>query len=298
MGADRSHLNEVARALLDGSDENRILAIEEGSWIPYQRAVEILQRMEELLNYPRVTRMPNMLLVAPSNNGKSSILKRFMFRFPTDPNIAGDAIVAPVVLVEAPSTPDTDDLYCRILQALSVPYKPSAKVKEKYHQVKTLFLTIGVRMLIIEEIQHLIAGSLNKQRDFRNAIKSLSNETQVVIVASGIEDAFNAFNTDEQLSSRFVPEFLPKWRLNQELGSLLMTLERRTPLKQPSGLADTALAQKILWLSEGTIGDICDLVKMAAIGAIRNGDERISVELLDAIRWTPPSKRRQRPPMM
>lgn len=68
------------------------------------------------------------------------------------------------------------------------PYKPTASSHEKYAQVKRLFRELRVKMLIVDEIHHLIAGSLNRQREFRNAIKSLSNETKVSLVVLGIEE--------------------------------------------------------------------------------------------------------------
>ncbi|MFZ6820557.1 TniB family NTP-binding protein [Undibacterium sp. Ji22W] len=64
------HLNDAALDLIGRTDEQRIYAIREGSWLGYKDAKRILARMEELLNYPRITRMPNILLVAPSFNGR------------------------------------------------------------------------------------------------------------------------------------------------------------------------------------------------------------------------------------
>ncbi|MDD5544885.1 MAG: TniB family NTP-binding protein [Acidobacteriia bacterium] len=297
--ADRfPHLSKKAAEQAVLSAEERIEIIRLGSWIPYQRAEEILARMEDLLAHPKITRMPNMLLVGASNNGKTSILERFRTRHATKENETGEESVVPVVSVEAPGTPDVEDLYRRILDALFAPYRPSSPAKDKYHQITALFPRLGVRLLVIDEIHHLIAGSLNRQREFRNAIKSLGNETQVCIVAAGIEDAFNAFNTDPQLSNRFVPEILPKWSLDGEFARLLKTLEHRTPLREPSNLADSAMAQKILWMSEGTIGDTSDLVKATAIAAIRQGTERITVELLDKLGWVQPSLRSRRPPQL
>lgn len=72
------HLNDTARALIGQPDKARVYAIRAGAWLGYKDAKRVLERMEELLEYPRITRMPNMLLVAPSFNGKTSILKRFM----------------------------------------------------------------------------------------------------------------------------------------------------------------------------------------------------------------------------
>ena len=287
------HLNDAARALIGHSDKARIYAIREGSWLGYRDAERILERMEELLEYPRITRMPNMLLVAPSFNGKTSILKRFMSMHEPDLDPAGEVTICPVVMVEAPPKPDISDFYTRILDALLTPYKPTASVQEKYSQIKRLFRQMEVRMLIVDEIHHLIAGSLNRQQEFRNALKSLGNETMISIVAAGIEDAYNAFNTDPQMSSRFTPEELPTWRANNEFGSLLATLELRAPLKHPSNLKDPQMMLAIHTRSEGTLGDMCDLVKELAVDAIRTKSEQITLDRITTLRWIPPSKRKQ-----
>jgi Bacterial TniB protein len=287
------HLNSTASALMEKSDPERIRAIREGSWIPYPRALEILATMEDLLDHPRITRMPNMLLVAPSFNGKTSILKQFAEKHPATVDPLAEATECPVVLIESPSKPDVGDFYNRILQKLMAPYKPTASIAEKCHQVKQLFETLKVRVLVIDEIQHLIAGGLIKQREFRNALKSLGNETQISIIAAGIEDAFNAFNTDPQMSSRFTPAILPRWQLDMTFGQTMATIEKRTPLRNPSGLKANALMHAIWSRSQGMLGDICDLTKSAAIDAIRKGTEQITVAQIKELAWTPPSERRK-----
>jgi hypothetical protein len=286
------HLNDAARALIDATDAVRIKSIQSGTWLGYARAKEILARMEELLQYPRITRMPNILLVAPSFNGKTSILERFLGMHPVDLDATAEVTTCPVLMVESPSTPDVSAFYSRILDALMAPYKPTAAPQEKNSQIKVLFRQLSVKMLIIDEIHHLIAGSMNKQRDFRNALKSLGNETKIVIVASGIEDAYNAFNTDPQMSSRFTPEVLPLWKADAPFGTLLATLEKRTPLKKPSNLKSPEKMQAIHDRSEGTLGDMCDLFKELAIDAIRSGTEEITLKQINTLGWLPPSKRK------
>ena len=288
-----SHLSEAAKAMAERSDEERIYAIREGTWLGYKDAKRILARMEDLLNYPRITRMPNMLLVAPSFNGKTSILKRFLSLHQPDLDPTNEITICPVVMVESPPKPDISDFYTRILDALMSPYKPTASPSEKYAQIKRLFRQMEVKMLIVDEIHHLIAGSLNRQQEFRNALKSLGNETMVTIVAAGIEDAYNAFNTDPQMSSRFTPEELPLWKANNEFGSLLATLEMRMPLRHASTLKDPAMMLAIHTRSEGTLGDMCDLVKELAVDAVRSKTERITLERINNLQWVPPSKRKQ-----
>lgn len=286
------HLNEAAVALINESDAARIKAIQSGTWLGYPRAKEILARLEELLEYPRITRMPNMLLVAPSFNGKTSILERFIETHPIDLDSTAEVTTCPVLMVESPPTPDVSAFYTRILDGLMALHKPTAGVQEKNSQVKLIFKQLGVKMLIIDEIHHLIAGSMNKQRDFRNALKSLGNETKVVIVAAGIEDAYNAFATDPQMSSRFTPEVLPLWKANKDFATLLVTLEKRTPLKRASNLKSPEIMQAMHDRSEGTLGDMCDLFKKLAIDAIRKGTEEISLNQINQVDWLPPSKRK------
>lgn len=286
------HLTTEARKLLDEPNEVRIRHIRGGTWVAYPRAKRVIARLEELLAYPRVTRMPNMLLVAPSFNGKTSILEHFTGLHPPDLDPLGESSVCPVIMVEAPSTPDASALWSRILDALMAPYKPTASKDQKYAQVKLLIRSLGVRMLIVDEIHHLISGGKIRQQEFRNALKSLGNETKIVIVAAGIEDAYNAFASDPQMSSRFTPEQLPLWKADLDFGGLLSTMERRTPLRKPSNLKDPVKMQEIHIRSEGTLGDACDLFKELAVDAVKTGAEEITLEQIKRLPWVPPSKRK------
>ena len=243
--------------------------------------------------HPRITRMPNMLIVAPSFNGKTSILEHFLSLHPPDLDPDGEKTICPVIFVESPSTPNVSDFYTRILDALMAVFKPTAAIQDKNSQIKRLFKQLDVKMLILDEVHHLIAGSMNRQKDFRNALKSLGNETKVVIVVAGIEDAYNAFATDPQMSSRFTPEELPLWRADNNFGSLLATLERRTPLKKPSNLKDPNKMLAMHTKCEGTLGDMCDLFRELAVDAIRNKAEEITLERIGTIHWVPPSRRKQ-----
>lgn len=291
------HLSKSARETAKLPDDQRILAIKTGAWITYTRAKQLLDQMEDLFDHPRIVRMPNMLIVGPSNNGKTQILRRFEDNHKPDPNPEGDYSIVPVLFVEAPSRPDIGAFYDKILEAVWQPYSIRAKEPDKEREVKKVLRSIQLKVLMIDEIQHIIAGSQTKQREFRNSLKSLGNELQISIICAGVNEAFNAFNTDEQLSNRFEPELLPKWSLNNEYGDLLESFERRLPLKTPSNLrGNPALAQKVLWMSEGILGEIHEVLKRSAILAIKNKSEQITLDIVEKIRWTQPSKRKSMPP--
>jgi hypothetical protein len=291
------HLSKAASQTADLPDDQRILAIKTGTWITYTRAKQLLDQMEELFNHPRIIRMPNMLIVGPSNNGKTQILRRFEQNHKPDPNPDGDYSIVPVLFVEAPGKPDIGAFYDKILEAVWQPYSIRAKDSDKEREVKKVLRSIQLKVLMIDEIQHIIAGSQAKQREFRNSLKTLGNELQVSIICAGVNEAFNAFNTDEQLSNRFEPEFLPKWSLDNEYGDLLESFERRLPLRKPSNLrGNPALAQKVLWMSEGILGEIHEVLKRSAILAIKNKSDQITSDTLEKIHWTQPSKRKVMPP--
>lgn len=292
-----AHLHNKARLQLELTDPERIRIIQAGSWMALDHAKQALERMEELLAYPRVTRMPNMLLVGPSFSGKTSIIEHFLELHPPDIDPEAEVTVCPVVVVEAPPKPDISDFYSRILDALGSPYKPTAPSSEKYSQIKRLFRQLDVHILVVDEIHHLIAGSMNRQREFRNALKGLGNETKVCIVAAGIEEAYNAFNADSQMSSRFQPFVLPKWKAGEQMGTLLATLEHRMPLQLPSNLRSVEMMMEIDNRAEGPLGDVCDFVRAAGVDAIRKGTEQITLEQLKNLDWVPPSKRKRYPKM-
>lgn len=295
MSAKYPHLLVQAGELADAADDVRIRAIQAGGWIGYPRAREVIDQMEALLNHPPIERMPNLLLVGPTNNGKTQILSRFLARHPPTPDPAGDITLTPVVLVAAPPTPDIGDLCVRILEFVGAPYREIGTPAERIRTVKRILGRLQTRLLLIDDIQHMLSGGPVKQREFRNAIKDLGNALKMSIVAAGIEEAYTVFATDPQLSNRFPVETLPVWRLDIETGRFLSTLECQLPLRNPSGLKAPELLQQIVFMSEGPIGEMHSVVKLAAIHAIKNGREAITLELLKTLRWTPPSQRRGRP---
>lgn len=66
-----SHLTQAAQDVAMLSDEERIRHIRSDRWIAYTRAHKALERLEELLTWPKKQRMPNLLMIGPTNNGKS-----------------------------------------------------------------------------------------------------------------------------------------------------------------------------------------------------------------------------------
>ena len=257
------HLNEAAQAMLRLPDKDRLQTIRQARWIGYSRAKELLNKFDGLLNHPRVQRMPNLLVVGETNNGKSVLVNRFQHLHPASENRPGEGVMVPVLLIQAPPVPDELRFYHSILEALASPYRPHESAAKKMPQVLRLLRTIGLRMLIIDEIHHILAGHISKQQQMLNVLKYLGNELQIPLVGVGTKDALRAIQTDPQMANRFEPAALPRWDLNREFLMLLASFERVLPLRKPSRLWEQPLAARLLALSEGTIGELSSLLAAA-----------------------------------
>lgn len=95
MSAIERQLSKRALELLDASDEERLIHIEKPVFFPYKHASDILEEMEDLLIHPKTNRMPNLLIVGRSDNGKTEILKEFLKRHPAEDRPEFDSVFAP-----------------------------------------------------------------------------------------------------------------------------------------------------------------------------------------------------------
>jgi hypothetical protein len=287
-------LDAAARAVIESSDEARLQWLLQPRWIGYTKAQRALERLERLLHHPPMQRMPNLLLIGQTNNGKSTITQHFVDRYPPDDNPAGEAVHAPVMAIQTPQVPTEHRLYEELLDAVYAPYRPRHSVSQKLKQVRVIFRHVNVRLLILDELHHILSGRVEQQRVFLNTLKFLGNDLQIPIVGVGTVDALRAVQTDPQLANRFQVFALPTWTLDQEFRKLLASFERVLPLRRPSQLHRKAIAADLLALSEGTIGDLASVLNLAAEAAIRTGHERIERALLRELDWEPPSTRRHR----
>ncbi|MDD3596022.1 TniB family NTP-binding protein [Sulfuricurvum sp.] len=282
MKIDSAHLERLhpnTREMLMSADEDRIAYLNADKWIPYPVAEQVLAKMDRLIKLPKKLRMPGMLIVGEANSGKSSIVGEFCRMYtPIDHE---ESINFPIINVLVPRGPDLDGFYGEILDQLMAPYPSSARTAKKEGLVRYYFERVGVRMLIIDEVHHILSGPIVKQKQFMNAIKNLSSHMQIPIVLVGIKDALQAVDTDSQIKSRFPATLLPQWQDNSiDYIRLLMSIESLLPLKKASGIYERKMAMEIHRRSNGYIGEMFDLINAAADFAITTGSEKITVKEL------------------
>jgi hypothetical protein len=288
--SETAHLHELTKDYLHRSDEERIALIEQGCWIGYPRAQAILKKLEDLVRHPRVVRMPNLFIVGDSNNGKTDLVQHFLNQHPAQENPHGEHITAPVMYVQAPPSPSEAGLYAEILTNLFERI-PAASPEARRARTISVLEGVQLKVLVIDELHNLLAGSKTKQLQLWNALKYLGNELRISIVGCGTGDLARAAAIDPQIQNRFTPVLLPKWGIDKEFRQLLMSFERTLPLRNPSNLHEITLANKIHAMSEGTIGETWALLKRAAIYAVQHGDEQITAGVLNKSGYISPSDR-------
>lgn len=294
------YLLPAVESLLLLDDALRIEHIEKDHWIGYPRAEQALDKLNHLFNHPKRNRMPNLLIVSPTNNGKTMLIHKF-FRdhFPDRAKEVVDdediLLETPVICMQMPSAPDIKRFYLALMDKIDTDNhmrgwsKFSSFEPSIYREMKTF----NTRMLIIDEIHNMLSGSYRQQIEFLNVLRYIGNEVKIPIVCVGTKDAYLAIRSDPQLENRFEPFPLPLWKPGNDFLTLLASFISVMPLKKYSHLNNPDISEYILSKSEGVIGEMATIIRRAAILAINTKQEFIDLGILESIDYRSPSERRQ-----
>ena len=277
------NLTPEAFEYLSKSGEERIIYCKKDHWIGYGSAAKLVEILEDKFLDPPQMRHEGLLIYGDSNNGKTAILKRMYELHKTKLDYVtkdGEAIYEiPIIYFQAPTVPDESRLYSLILDELCVPQNRIEKVAIKANLAKHHLNKLGTRMILIDEIHSALRGNLNKQRTFIDDLKQLSNSLSLTIVLAGTREAYSALSIGNETSTRFPALELPRWNNDKKFRSFVATYERCLPLKKASNMAENhELINKLFYNSEGLIGKTVNLLKKAAIKAIKSKREYITVD--------------------
>nr|WP_176704859.1 TniB family NTP-binding protein [Arthrobacter sp.]AXV46245.1 ATP-binding protein TniB [Arthrobacter sp.] len=288
---DLSHLQPSAQVLSRLPDAERVQRIGSDRWIGYERAVEALDRLDSMFEWPSKQRMPNLLLIGPTNNGKSMIIEKFARQH--RPVSGPDAEHIPLLIVQMPSDPSVPRFYTALLAAMGAPLQPRQRIGDLERLAIELLRRTGVRMLVIDELHNVLAGRDASRREFLNLLRYLGNELRIPLVGVGTREAYLAIRSDDQLENRFEPFSLPRWVEGDQTASLLASFASSFPLRSPSPIATEDMARYLLARSEGAVGELTRLLTEAAAAAVECGEESINHTSLSLAEYTGPTERRR-----
>jgi hypothetical protein len=241
-----------------------------------------LARLEDLLAYPPRDRMPCLLLYGDTGMGKTKIIRKFLRDHPATFDRATGVTTMPVVAMQMPAEPIERDIYGELLVSLGAPGPIDGATHRQKEVCRGLLRSMGARMLIIDEIHAMLAGSFRQQRVFLNAIRFLANDLKAPLVCAGTDLARQSLLTDPQLAERFEALHLRRWTNDRFLTQLLTSLGALLPLRRPSALETTAVRKRVLELTDGVTVRIFRLIETVAVQAIHSGAECITKDSFEA----------------
>lgn len=280
--SDLSHLAEDYRERAMWANKERIAWIRMDRWLGFPKAETVRKTLDAMLRYPPRTRMPCLLIYGQTGMGKSRIVERFEAENPRGFNDTTGTATLPVVAVQLPPQPTDGEFYGEVLEKLGAGFAGRGDVQRARQLTRRIMGQVGARMLILDEINHMLACTPRQQRVFLNTLRYLANDLQIPLVCTGNHEARAALLTDAALAERFDAVELVRWQNDEPFRLLMVTLSAILPLRKPSQLEEERCRTAILDLSDGNTGRIFRLVETLAVRAIETGTERIEVGDLDA----------------
>ena len=271
------HLDVRYRRYAERPDDERVAWIKADRWIGFDQAEAAITRLNTLLAYPPRDRMPCLLIYGDTGMGKTKIIRKFERSHPATFCQATGVTNRPVVVAQVPSEPVERDLYRELLASLEAPSLIGGALAREKDICRSLLRTVGARMIVLDEVNGMLAGTYRQQRIFLNALRFLANDLKVPLVCAGTDLARQALLTDAQLAERFEALHLKPWKNDRVFAKLLKSLTRILPLRAASDLESEAVRARIFTLTNGVTARIFRLIETAAEEAVRSGRERLDL---------------------
>lgn len=250
-------------------------------------------------------------VIGPTGAGKSTLLdgvRKVVLERRTAAMITDTSLI-PIVSVEAPAPEQASfnwkDLYLRILVALKEPAcewqlalkekqpgKPgvtrlaSLSLTELRARVEAAFLHRGVKVLLIDEAQHLrkLAGGRHAH-DQMDTLKSLASLSKAFVVLFGTYELIPMLELNGQLARRCVMVHCPRYRHDdpaqwQSFQAAVRSLGQAIMLPTPTDLVPHS--EYLYRSTAGCIGILKGLLTTGYARALEEGHESLTLATLEA----------------
>lgn len=226
-----------------------------------RRHVEASRRLDDIFRAAeRGEPASSILIRGKAGQGKTMALEAFVAKHPAYDE--EDRTIFPVIGVEVPATLSTAAVAKEILRKMNAPAAGNS-ASELTSQVKTLLRECQVKVLVLDEVQHLVErGQVPSIRRLADWLKSLINQTGVTLVLMGIPSSQALLRYNDQLRRRFsAPWQIPEWSRDcqedvEEFCGFLNVAQQAVGIPFSVNLADPNIAERIFLACNGSPGNV------------------------------------------
>jgi len=272
-----ARLEPGAVQMLSKSPGERAHYIEQDRMIICPASKSVLVQAAWMFNERPHGRARGFVVTSKPGNGKSSLAGAVQRELKPYDGGAGPCVLS----ISMSGVRDARTVYGRLMELLGSPARISHRLSDREMLAVRLLKAVNCRLLVLDEVQDLLQGSEREQQRALEGIKFLMNQLSLPVLAFGTDKAAQAFASDPHLAARFTEIQLPAWKADNTLANFLATYERFLPLAKASNLAEQQKVAFLAKVSGGVLDVIVQRLQNAALMAIRDGTECITLQLLE-----------------
>lgn len=173
------------------------------SFIGDSQAASVVEEICDFIEYANQgseARIGNMRGL--SRVGKTGIIRKVMSKY--EKHTKDGVQIHPILYLKVAGTPTIKDILQRCLEQLGVPVLPRDSVPALIDRLAHYIKLCGVKLIVLDEFQHLIVVRGTSITGLYDSIKSILNQCRCPILSVGTNISMEVINADPQLRGRCI----------------------------------------------------------------------------------------------
>ena len=230
------------------------------------------------------------IILGESRSGKTRVLETVEAEFP--PEQTKTTCYRPIVRVSVPRGAKSNGILALVLDAMGDKFCSRGSETDKLIRLQKFSEKLRVKVIIIDEFQHLVRPSKFNQFDTADGLKVLADQAKVNLVLAGLSYSIAIINSNPQLSGRARRPITLKrfnWVTPEDRSEFIAIIEgftsALTPLRFPN-FGTEEWGFRWYCATGGLVGYVAKIFKEALDNAEENKTTFVTIEDLDIAHYS------------